>query len=143
MVERRWAVDPEIGRASSALLEVDYNAAGNSVLGMADDGRLILWRLRDRWAQAPRTLSGATSGTGISPSGDLLLLVRGEGAALQNTESGAVICSLSRAWSRMPVPSLRLLPAIRLAYTMPKPASRFTVGVETGTMCASWLCTRW
>ena len=84
----------EIGRASSALLEVDYNAAGNSVMGMADDGRLTLWRLRDRWGQVPRTLSGATSGTGISPSGDLLLLVRDEGAALQKTESEAVILQL-------------------------------------------------
>ena len=78
----------EISGAGQELTEISFNAAANTVIGWADDGRAFLWRIHESRSEPVQLLSEALPGSGISPSGEVLLLLEDTGLSLTSVETG-------------------------------------------------------
>ena len=90
----RWSLEDEdaiqeIGSAPGALAQVEVSAAGGAVLGRSAAGAVYLWRLNPSAIKPLLTQADAGPGTGLSPSGQNLILVQDSGVSLWDIDAGA------------------------------------------------------
>ena len=74
--------------AGEGILALDFDAAANTIMAIAESGPAWLWRLREDRHLEERALPEALPGTGISPDGQSLLIMTESGLRLESTASG-------------------------------------------------------
>lgn len=76
-----------IGASAQQLTGISFDSAANTVIGRAGGGRVFLWRMDKDRDDAAETLADAMPGSGISPSGDLLLLLEDSRLRLDSVQT--------------------------------------------------------
>ena len=87
----------EIGQAPQDLSAIDFKAEANTAIGMTDDGRAYLWRLSEGRGESAEAIPDVLPGSRISPSGEVLILMKDGGLSLQEVETGDI--KLAIDWS--------------------------------------------
>ncbi len=85
----------EVGLAPQPLRAMMVNAAGDAVLGQANDGTAYLWSVAKSPPALEQVLADAASGTALNQSGTALLIVRDSGVTLQNTDTQRSMLTLT------------------------------------------------
>lgn len=78
----------EVGRADEDVADIRFSAAANSIIGFTDGSLTYLWRMDESWGDSVEALPEALPGSGISPSGETLLLLSDTGLRLIALETG-------------------------------------------------------
>ena len=89
------ALMQEVGLAPQPLRAIMVSAAGDAVLGQANDGTAYLWSVAESPAALEQVLADAVSGTALNQSGAALLIVSDSGVTLQNTDTQESILTLT------------------------------------------------
>ena len=85
----------EIGSATAGLTDISFNQAANTVIGRTEGGALRLMRLRENRGSSLEPLPEALPGSGISPSGETLLLRGYAAARLTSAETGEILLEIN------------------------------------------------